>query len=448
MLFSTLFSRRLISSYLVAGALLFSAFTPAVQAADSCGCWCGNAGVGAQLLKGGEQQDSPAACATACRAAGQRLVGCFTSDANTPPKDDKCWDEQACIDQGAGYEYVGKQFDCPSNMGYCYAPTKLTVRLNASLGGVSEVGTIAEYTALIYRILIGVGALLSVLMVIIAGFQWMTSRGNQSQITKAKERIEAVVVGLVLLLSAYVIARVIDPRLVKINPLRVPQLKSIELLSGATSCEKLEDYGYEVEEIEGGRECGKTGQVTKTEGVAADVQSNIEIGASCRFTGCTDQSDVCIAESGGSARCTSCEDATADMGYTETAVDLGGRIAPLCSAIENQLRSRETNPDRYYACVYETNQVFNGCVEISNTNNYIDCEALRTQAAGMGIEACSLYSQLVEPNDREGTDKVGGVLNSLCDKDICGLAAAAGISSCSSSIVEFETSNYAVCNGN
>jgi hypothetical protein len=283
-------------------------------------------------------------------------------------------------------------------------------------------------------------------MIIIAGFQWMTSRGNQSQVTKAKERIEAVVVGLVLLLSAYVIARVIDPRLVKMNPLRVPQLKSIELLSGATSCEKLEEYGYRVEEIQGGRECGKTGQVTDTKDVAADVQSNIEVGASCRFTGCKDQSDVCIAASGGSARCTSCESATADMGYTETALDMGGKIAPLCSAIEAQLKARETDPLRQYACVYETNQYFNGCVQVASTNNYIDCAALQVQAAGMGAQACGLYSQLVDISEREAADKVSQVLNNLCDQDVCRLSQAAGIVGCQSSIVNLPGGSYAVCN--
>jgi type IV secretory pathway VirB2 component (pilin) len=77
----------------------------------------------------------------------------------------------------------------------------------------------------LYRFLLGVAALVAVLMVIIAGFQWMTARGNASNVTKAKSRLENVVVGLILLLGAATIATAIDPRTVNFKALTVPYIE-------------------------------------------------------------------------------------------------------------------------------------------------------------------------------------------------------------------------------
>ena len=53
-----------------------------------------------------------------------------------------------------------------------------------------------------------------VILIVIAGFNWMTSSGNEEKITKAKETIKAAVIGLVFTLSAWAIWKFIFERLI------------------------------------------------------------------------------------------------------------------------------------------------------------------------------------------------------------------------------------------
>lgn len=45
------------------------------------------------------------------------------------------------------------------------------------------------------------------LLIIYGGLLWMTARGNETQVTKAKDLIISAVIGLVIVLSAYAITR-------------------------------------------------------------------------------------------------------------------------------------------------------------------------------------------------------------------------------------------------
>ena len=58
----------------------------------------------------------------------------------------------------------------------------------------------------IVQVVVGFLGILLVLFILYAGFLWMTSQGNEEQISKAKGMISAAVIGLVLILAAYSIA--------------------------------------------------------------------------------------------------------------------------------------------------------------------------------------------------------------------------------------------------
>jgi len=58
--------------------------------------------------------------------------------------------------------------------------------------------------SLIGNILAFIGVLFLGLM-IYGGILWMTARGNESQVEKAKELIRAAIVGLIIVLSAYAV---------------------------------------------------------------------------------------------------------------------------------------------------------------------------------------------------------------------------------------------------
>ncbi|HKK54119.1 MAG TPA: pilin [Patescibacteria group bacterium] len=48
-------------------------------------------------------------------------------------------------------------------------------------------------------------AVIFVILIIIAGYQWMTAGGSEEKITKAKKNISNAVIGLIIILSAYAI---------------------------------------------------------------------------------------------------------------------------------------------------------------------------------------------------------------------------------------------------
>ena len=58
----------------------------------------------------------------------------------------------------------------------------------------------------IINIALGLLGIISVAIVIYAGFKWMTSAGNDEAVGSAKKMLVAAIIGLVIILSAYIIA--------------------------------------------------------------------------------------------------------------------------------------------------------------------------------------------------------------------------------------------------
>ncbi|MBI4363630.1 MAG: hypothetical protein HY545_02160 [Candidatus Doudnabacteria bacterium] len=69
----------------------------------------------------------------------------------------------------------------------------------------------------IYTWALGAAALLAFLMIIIGGYFIMTAQGSGEQTTKGKEFIYSAIIGLVLLFTAYLLLRTINPDLVNFN---------------------------------------------------------------------------------------------------------------------------------------------------------------------------------------------------------------------------------------
>jgi hypothetical protein len=49
-----------------------------------------------------------------------------------------------------------------------------------------------------------------VILIILGGYQWMTAGGNEDQVSQAKSRIKNAIIGLVLVISAFAIWRLVD----------------------------------------------------------------------------------------------------------------------------------------------------------------------------------------------------------------------------------------------
>jgi type IV secretory pathway VirB2 component (pilin) len=65
---------------------------------------------------------------------------------------------------------------------------------------------IVETIGNIINILLGFLGVIAVVLILIAGFKWMTSQGNEEKIGEAKKLMGAGVVGLVIIFVAYALA--------------------------------------------------------------------------------------------------------------------------------------------------------------------------------------------------------------------------------------------------
>lgn len=85
------------------------------------------------------------------------------------------------------------------------------------VGGVAygaEVPTpLPELIGNIIKIGLSIMGVVAAILIIYAGYLWMTGRGKEERITKAKETLEAAIIGLIIILAAYAITYFVVDRL-------------------------------------------------------------------------------------------------------------------------------------------------------------------------------------------------------------------------------------------
>jgi type IV secretory pathway VirB2 component (pilin) len=88
------------------------------------------------------------------------------------------------------------------------AVTAMTASAALTVPEVSNLGTgDLENTAIkIIDTLLGLLGLVALVMILIGGFKWMTSGGNEEKVGEAKKLLGAGVVGIIIILAAYAIA--------------------------------------------------------------------------------------------------------------------------------------------------------------------------------------------------------------------------------------------------
>ena len=63
-----------------------------------------------------------------------------------------------------------------------------------------------DVIARVIKIALGFLGTIAVVLIIVAGFQWMTAAGNEDKIKKAQKIMTAAVIGLVIVLMAYALS--------------------------------------------------------------------------------------------------------------------------------------------------------------------------------------------------------------------------------------------------
>jgi len=98
--------------------------------------------------------------------------------------------------------------------------------------------TLGAWISLFYIFFCGVVGIFAVANIIFGGFKWLTSFGNASRISAAKERITSAVIGLFLTLGAFIILQTINPRLVEFRNLSINQIRTILQIESEVSSVK------------------------------------------------------------------------------------------------------------------------------------------------------------------------------------------------------------------
>lgn len=142
-----------------------------------------------------------------------------------------CWKGPACQEQRKLLNpeadpkdgWIKDQIDCPGEeWGKCLPAGVATTQI--AFGGQKRFLHIGDFIQSLYKYAIGVAGIVAVTMIIIAGFQWVSSGGNSEVITSAKKRIAGALTGLFIAYAAYFILNTINPALVN---LRLPQVYMI-----------------------------------------------------------------------------------------------------------------------------------------------------------------------------------------------------------------------------
>ncbi len=94
-----------------------------------------------------------------------------------------------------------------------------------------DIPFVAEYVVALYRYAIGILVTLGTVMVVVAGFQYLTARGNASVIQAARGRILNALIGIGIALGSYLILAAINPELVNFRNIRVNLIQTVDVES-------------------------------------------------------------------------------------------------------------------------------------------------------------------------------------------------------------------------
>ncbi len=240
----------------------------------SCTCYCGRENVGAAQIDG--KFTTAMACKDKCEETGDRFVACANSVDEAPISNLRCFTSTECTAEG-GLWSDDQPYDCDPNAHYCF-PEPEPIQLSVHLGGTTQVLDIGTYINAAYTYLLGAGAIVAIVMVMIGGVQYMIG-SSVGHADAAKKRIQNAVIGLILVMGAYLILNTVNPYLVQLKSIELPLIKSSIFVTGIGSCEDFAAKGYSLTSADGGTGCGDKGTVYRS-------PSGQQVGYECRYSSC------------------------------------------------------------------------------------------------------------------------------------------------------------------
>jgi len=97
----------------------------------------------------------------------------------------------------------------------CYDPLCTTglIQNRTGLGNVEPVIVVSRLINYAFTFL----GILSLVLCLYAGYSWMTGRGNEERVQKAKDILQGAIIGLIILLASYSIASFVFNNLANIT---------------------------------------------------------------------------------------------------------------------------------------------------------------------------------------------------------------------------------------
>jgi len=86
-------------------------------------------------------------------------------------------------------------------------------RSASAYGNKTNETTLTEYVANIITVFLGLLGTIFVILIIVAGFNWMTAGGNIDKVSRAQHTLKVAIIGLIIITAAYAIAYFIFSRL-------------------------------------------------------------------------------------------------------------------------------------------------------------------------------------------------------------------------------------------
>jgi len=100
--------------------------------------------------------------------------------------------------------------------------------LITNIPGVGEITDISDYIKVLYLFGLAIVGVIAMLFIIIGGIRYMTAAGNEAGITEAKGQITSAILGLVLVLTSWLILHTVNPELVSLKKLNIPKVNTVD----------------------------------------------------------------------------------------------------------------------------------------------------------------------------------------------------------------------------
>jgi hypothetical protein len=153
-----------------------------------------------------------------------------------------------------------------------------------------QIPWIAEYLGAVFNYVFGIGAVLAVLMLMVAGVGYILAGANIPLLQKSKDAMWTSVYGLALMLGVYLILMIINPELLKLKTTEVIKVKETKILSEFCSDIKAQYNDAITIGDTGGKKCGDTTSVALAS-KTADYKINKN---TCVINTCPDPKNGCV----------------------------------------------------------------------------------------------------------------------------------------------------------